>query len=225
MKTSLSICITVHNRSKVRYGNDVLRLFPNCLGSLVDTVKGIDNAEIIIADWDSTDWKLNEWIHDCLRGMKYTLVIEKGAFNRGKGRNIAADHASGDILFFLDADMLLDAGVITKGMDAVSHGAAYFPECFYFIDKQHKQGFWCTGKGNCMVTREWYERAGKWPCPPVYNKQVDEDWVFFDKVSSLGIPIHSAHEPGLLHQFHPGRSVNLICNRQRHLIQSFKEIL
>jgi glycosyltransferase involved in cell wall biosynthesis len=224
MSGLLSVCITNYNRSKVPFENGALNLFPKCIDSLVSTVTGMDNVEIVIADWDSTDWKLNDWIHEKLRGLKYTLVIERDKFNRGTGRNIAADHSKGDVLFFLDADMLLDKQVIEKGLEIVSSNKAFFPQCFYFIDKYHSHGFWCTGKGNCMIKREWYEKAGKWPCPPAYRREIDEDWMFFRKIGELGVQCWSDKQKGLFHQFHPGRSVDIISTKQRRLIVRTKDI-
>lgn len=224
MSELLSVCITNYNRSKVPYERDFLYLLPKCIDSLVSAVGGRDNVEIVIADWNSIDWPLNEWIHERLRGLKYTLVIEREKFNRGAGRNVAADHSSGDILFFLDADMLLDERVIADGLKKTGEEKAFFPQCFYYIDKTHSQGFWCNGKGNCMVKRAWYEMAGKWPCPPIYNRQVDEDWVFHKKIEELGIPCWSEHQPGLYHQFHPGRSVDIIFSRQKSRIVQTKDI-
>jgi glycosyltransferase involved in cell wall biosynthesis len=220
----ISICITIHNRSKLRHGSEFLYLFPRCIDSLIEAVRPLNDVEIVIADWSSADWRLDEWLHDRLRGLKYTLLVENGQFNRGVGRNLAADHAKGDILFFLDADMLLDKDVILQGLSKVNEGAAYFPQCFYFIDKDHSQGFWCTGKGNCMVKKEWYLQAGKWPCPPSYTRETDEDWAFHRKITALGVPVHSECQPGLYHQFHPGRSVDIIFKRQQHLIVRTKDL-
>lgn len=217
MKPGLSICLTVHNRSKVPYGRDHLFLFPGCIDSVAKAVGGMPEVEIVIADWDSSDWRLNDWIHDKLKGLRYTIVFHSGVFSRGEGRNIAADNAKGDLLFFLDADMLVDQSVIINGLSKLREGMAFFPQCFYFIDKGHSKGFWCNGKGNCMVTREWYQQAGKWPCPPVYKKEFDEDWKFFQSIESR-VPAYSEKEEGLLHQFHPGRSIDIIMRRQRHLI-------
>lgn len=224
MSQMISVCMTVCNRSKVPHGSEHLFLFPKCIDSLVAAVSGLDNVEIVITDWNSTDWKLNDWIHDKLRGLKYTIVIERGQFNRGAGRNIAADHAKGDLLFFLDADMLLDKSVIEKGLQSMKEEWAYFPQCFYFLDRNHSQGFWCTGKGNCFVKREWYEEAGKWPCPPGYLRSTDEDWMFFNKISEQDIPVHSEKHPGLFHQYHPGRSVDIVYKRQQRLIINTKDL-
>lgn len=223
MRPELSICITVKNRSKVPYLNDHLYLFPRCIDSVVKAVSGMPRVEIIITDWNSSDWKLNDWVHDKLKGLKYTLIFHSGIFSRGEGRNIAADNAKGNALFFLDADMLIQQSVLMNGLSRLEEGKAFFPHCFYFIDKNHSNGFWCTGKGNCMVTREWYLQAGKWPCPPHYRKEFDEDWKFFQLVSSK-VPAHSENEQGLFHQFHPGRSVDIVMRRQRHLIVRASDI-
>ena len=223
MRPELSICITVHNRSKVQYENDHLHLFPNCIDSIVSAVSGMPEVEIVISDWSSSDWRLNDWIHERLQGMRYTIVFQSGNFNRGEGRNIAADNSKGEVLFFLDADMLVSESAITNGLEKVKEGMAYFPQCFYFLDKDHTKGFWCTGKGNCMVTREWYVNAGKWPCPPAYRKEFDEDWKFHELIGKQ-VPVHSEKGNGLFHQFHPGRSVDLIMKKQRNLIVNTSDL-
>lgn len=223
MKPELSICVTINNRSKVDYQGDFLYLFPNCIDSIVNAISDMPEVEIVIADWNSSDWRLNDWIHERLKGLKYTIVFQSGAFSRGAGRNVAADNAKSNVLFFLDADMLITHEVITTGLRKVREGIAYFPQCFYFLDKAHSRGFWYTGKGNCMITRDWYLQAGKWPCPPGYRKEHDEDWRFYQLIGDR-VTVHSEKQEGLFHQFHPGRSVDIITRRQRNLIVNTSDL-
>ena len=56
MNNKLSICITVKNRSKVETEHGTLLLFPDCIKSITDSINDNDDIELIIADWESTDW-------------------------------------------------------------------------------------------------------------------------------------------------------------------------
>jgi hypothetical protein len=44
-----------------------LYLFPKCIDSVVSAVRGMPGMEIVIADWNSIGWRLNEWVHDKIK--------------------------------------------------------------------------------------------------------------------------------------------------------------
>ncbi|MCB0555173.1 MAG: glycosyltransferase family 2 protein [Phaeodactylibacter sp.] len=218
----LSICITVRNRSKVLLPNQEYAFFlPQCLASLKNALPPGLETEVLISDFGSTDWPLEEWIGQALEGIPYLNILATGkSYHNGLGRNLAASKAKGDFLFFLDADMILPPSIIQNGLRCLKRQKAYYPICFYFLNPGHTLGFWCDGgKGNVFMPREVFLQAGQWPCPPHYQSPYDEDQAFFRKVKATGLAFENQREPGFFHQYHPGRSVDTILKRKRHLIR------
>ncbi len=228
----ISFCFNVKNRSKVNLGNNQLGyLFPNCLNSLLEAWNNLPSQfhhelEIIIADWKSIDWPLEDWVPSKLDGVTYKLITLNGKYHNGKGRNEAAKMASGEIIFFLDADMLINAAVIKKGVHIVENkDSVYLPISFYLIDPDNTNGFWCAGKGNCMINQTHFKITSGWPEPPFYNKNYDEDQAFAKRLLKNNIQVIRAREPGFWHQFHPGKSVNSVQKpSQRHFIMKTKNV-
>ncbi len=215
----LSICITTFNRSKVLLPNNrYLNLLPNCLESIASSVRSEDNIEVIISDFGSTDWILEEWVGSVLKNIPFRIVQVKEVFNKGRGRNIAADCANGNYLFFLDADMVIDRNVLEKGLQFLKHKEVYFPMCFYYLNGEHTKGFWCQGKGNVFISKELFNEAGKWPCPPKYINNLDEDLLFFKWVKQTKAKTVVEKEENFFHQYHPGWSVDLVFKRHKNLI-------
>ncbi len=216
----ISICITVKNRSKFPLGNNqYLYLFPRCVESITNAIQVKDNIEIVISDWHSTDWPLEEWIDAKLSSIPYKIIKVEGRFHRGTGRNVAADNADGDYLWFIDADMIINRRIFQNGLACVRNNKAYFPSCFYFLNPGHTKGFWCGGKGNCMLTREMYLKIGKWPCPPQYNRPYHEDIRFFKSFERSGFEVVTEKVNGYLHQYHPGMSVDEIFTTYKELVE------
>jgi hypothetical protein len=94
-------------------GSDLL-LFPNCVQSLRRAVPDGLVCELVVTDWDSNDWPLIDWLKETAAPISTTIVSAEGSFSRGKGLNMAAQAAKGDILFFFDADALLCASLIHR---------------------------------------------------------------------------------------------------------------
>ncbi len=217
----LSICLTVHNRSRFHLPNgQYAPLFPNCLHSIEEAVRHRDDVEIVISDYHSTDWPLEEWVPQVLKSIPHQIVNVSERFHSGRGRNIAADHARGEFLFFLDAEMLITPAIVDRGLEHLRANRAYYPICFYFLNPEHSLGFWCEGgKGNCFLKRSWYTMAGKWPCPPSYKQSYNVDQVFFRKMKATGVPIVNERASSYFHQYHPGRSVDIAFKRRHHLMR------
>jgi glycosyltransferase involved in cell wall biosynthesis len=205
----LSICINVKNRSLVQEDGHELRLFPNCVESIVRSARAALDMEVIVADWHSDDWPLADWFEDAISAIPHRVVELDGAFNRGQGRNQAANAARGDVLFFLDADCTLDASVCAAAACCVDQGRAFFPIVYSFSDATHTTGWWRdSGYGNCAVSREVFESVGGWA---EYDRWGKEDDDFFAKVSSL-VTVVRQETPGLYHQWHP----NTVLFKERH---------
>ena len=208
----LSVCITVKNRSRATCSRKPLTLLPNCLRSLNRSLSklGID-AEVIITDFHSDDWPLREWVpgvfEENLCGGKWggagvvehTIIDIDGDFNRGKGRNAAARAATGRVLFFLDADMIVSPDTIAVGLMAAP-GSAVFPLVWEYRDQEHTDFAQLPcGTGNCFVSRESYAKTWGWH---EFGKWGFEDWGFMVTVSNYDT-IFRPNIPTFIHQWHP----------------------
>jgi hypothetical protein len=197
----LSICVTVKNRSRLRVGERELLLFPNSVRSIVDALPPDLPCELVVADWESDDWPLREWLEETAHPLPVRLVTARGQFTRGGGRNIAAQAAAAPTLLFLDADVLLCRDVVTRGLRVVAEGKAYFPIFYYFLDPEHQRGWWWDyGFGQCMVTKAVFEHSGGWP---EYHGYGHEDTDFFQRIASVAHVVRE-NVDGFYHQWHPG---------------------
>lgn len=197
----LSICICIKNRSKVPSPGGPLFLAPNAIKS-ISKYPHPEEIEIVIADFGSTDWPIKEWI-DEYSGLVNTKVVQvPDPFSAGKGRNVAAAHAKGDFLLFLDADVTLLPSEINKGLELLKNGKAVFPLINY-IDGRGKEickGLKGNGSGICFISKELYNTTNKWP---EYYSWGGEDCAFLNNVRSAGISTLRPRMPGFKHQWHP----------------------
>jgi hypothetical protein len=132
--------------------------------------------------------------------MPLTVVTLTGQFSRGRGRNAAADAARADWLFFLDADCLIGKQVLQLGTGALRSEKSFFPILYSYADADHLGGWWRSeGFGNCMLSRDVFERAG---CFPDYAHWGEEDVHFFDQVAAIS-DIVRLQVDGFYHQWHP----------------------
>ena len=200
MQAALSICVTVKNRSRLLVDGRERTLFPNCVKSIAHAVPSHVSCELVVTDWASEDWPLGEWLEETARPIPVQLVTLQGPFSRGRGLNVAARAARAPNLLFLDADVLLCREVVTRGLQVVGEGKAYFPFFYYFLDPEHERGWWWDyGYGQCMTSTAVYERSGGWPEYDAYGK---EDTDFFARMTSV---THTVREKvdGFYHQWHP----------------------
>lgn len=198
--TALSVCVTVKNRSRVGVGQRHLELFPNCVRSLVASVPDDVSCELVVADWGSDDWPLNEWLADAAGSLPVRVSQLSGHFSRGRGLNAAAAAARGDVLFFTDADIIFCPAVLREGLRHVHAGQAFFPVVYAYADPGHTSGDWLHwGLGNCMLHRSTFEGAGRWP---EYTKWGGEDDDLFARVQEISEVVRE-EVPGFLHQWHP----------------------
>lgn len=196
----ISICVTVKNRSRVTAGQSELRLFPKCVQSIVEATQHVQDVELLVTDWESTDWPLSEWLPQAAAPLPARVITLKGTFSRGRGLNEAARYAAGHDLLFTDADMLLCETLIVSGRRYLLEGKAFFPMVYTFNEPEHRTGWWRDkGYGNCMVTRLTFDRAGGWPEYEMWGKEDEE---FFGKISAI-VPVVREEVPGFYHQWHP----------------------
>ena len=194
----LSICVALKNRSRVMVDGRELQLFPNCVKSIVQSAPA--ETELVVADWNSNDWPLHEWLIEAAAPLAVQVIPMEGSFSRGRGLNKAAQAARGDVFFFTDADCLLCPLVIEQGRCYVREGKVYFPVLYSFDGPDHGGGWWRhSGFGNCIIARQLYEKTNGWP---EYSKWGKEDDHFFERVSAIA-PVVREEVPGFYHQWHP----------------------
>lgn len=190
----ISLIITVKRRSRVDLPDRTLYLFPNCVKSIPEI-----DGELVVTDFGSDDWPLEEWIHDLCK-IPVTIVKGEGAFNRGKGLNLGVQHAKGDVLAFGDTDMLWGPHFFSTGLKAVEENKAFFPICWSYKDPEHTEGWWRTvGYGMSVVKKDWYNQVGGFP---EYQHWGREDDVFHAKIRK-NFPIVRPRLQEYFHQWHP----------------------
>jgi len=196
----LSICIALKNRSWVEVSGRRLNLFPNCVRSIVESVRDPNEFELVVADFESDDWPLNRWLLKAAAPLPVEILTLQGPFSPGRGRNAAAAHARGERLLFLDADALVSSEMIEAGLRHIEMGRAYFPVVFSYAAPDHADGNWSFGGyGQCMMKREHFDRSGGWP---EFNSWGQEDEDFFKNVSLL-VEVVREKAPRFYHQWHP----------------------
>ncbi len=195
----LSICITVKDRAKVKTKYGVLSLFQNCVKSISESVDP-KTTEVVIVDYMSTDYPLNEWVQNKLGDIKCKIIKIDEKFSRGRGLNLAAENAVGENLFMLDADMLFSKNVIDTGLKHLNNNNAYFPICYSYKDHTHKTGWWRdTGWGMVMVKKVTWELCKI----PEYYKWGTEDEHFRINIVKNKVNCIRERCEGLYHQWHP----------------------
>ena len=173
----LSICTTVKNRSAVASDSGVLHLFPKCVESIVAARTAADGLELVVADWESDDWPLVDWLSEAASPVPVRVLTLTGTFSRGRGLNAAAAAALGNKLFFIDADALISESVLRRGVEIVQQGKAYFPILYSFTDPQHRTGYWRdAGFGHCMIGKQAFEDVGGWPEYTSWGQEDDQFW-------------------------------------------------
>ena len=198
--TMLSICTTVKNRSLVRINGCELRLFPNTVASMVRAVSAAPNIELVVADWQSDDWPLSTWLARAAKSMPCRVESMVGTFSRGRGLNAAANAARGNVLLFIDADVLINEAVVRRGLDMVDKNQAYFPILYAYNGPEHRSGRWMdSGFGNCMLSKSTFTAVGGWP---EYNSWGAEDDDFYARVAAATAVTREPVE-GFFHQWHP----------------------
>lgn len=219
----LSICITVKNRSRFAIDSKIYELFPNCIDSLAKQLTPEDNCEIVITDWCSTDWPIRDWIENRIPNIPIHLITIKSSkgFSRGKGRNIAAQHAEGKILFFLDADMLFKSReVITVGMHICSNNIGVaFPKG---LMQTTPDGNICkqivTGAGNFFINKQTFKQTKG---IPEYWQWGFEDLDFQKQLIAMNIRIINIQTTNFIHQWHPNNEE--WKNKEATITQETKE--
>lgn len=201
----LSICIALKNRSRLKVEEESLELFPNFVGSLARAAEELadrSELELVIADFQSDDWPLSDWLEDVAGRLKTKVLTLKGRFSRGKGINVAVAGASSQRIFVCDADMLLDVAAVRRAIEVIDSGKAWFPT-YQCLNRQGQAEFWQDlSHGMVGLRRELFEQAG--PIPE-FESWGGEDDLFHEAVARH-VAVVRERTPFLKHQWHPESS-------------------
>jgi len=223
-KETVSICITQRHRINFfdKEQNKTIVLLPNLLKSVINSIENTNldifyNFEFVISNWDKKEEKLLHSIFKKIIQNKipYKIVHTDGEFHRGTGRTVAADNSDGEIILFLDTDMLFDETFLLNGISAIEKNNAYFPICFYFLNSSHTIGFYdMGGTGNSMVKRNQYLSVNKFPRPDSgYHKHNGEDYLFYSLIKS-SYNVEREINKNFFHVYHPGPLVDRYKNNK-----------
>ncbi|MFN3166957.1 MAG: glycosyltransferase [Phycisphaeraceae bacterium] len=198
----LSVCVSIKNRSKILYDDQELRLFPNCVRSLNAAAAHLGPIELVVADFQSTDWPITEWIEKAGPLLSIQVLELGGPFSRGLGLNRAAQNASCANLLLLDADMLVSEQLLADGLHAIESGKASFPIPIHLDRTGAHEQLELAGFGNAFIHRDVFDRAGG---VDPFKSWGGEDDLFFEKIRKLSPTVR---EPAVhfLHQWHPNTS-------------------
>jgi glycosyltransferase involved in cell wall biosynthesis len=148
----ISICIPVKNRAE------------NLLRCIESIYKLSGDIEVVIADNNSTDINFEDLggPYGKLEKTHPTkIVFWDGDWSTGRAKNVAAETSTGDILFFLDADLVLLQSAIDRILAFVPLGWVYAP-IMWMQNEDRVTGDWATNSyGQVAVTREQWENH-KW---------------------------------------------------------------
>ena len=214
----ISFCISVKNRSKLSIvwngitRNKVfvssykdkpisldLELLKNCIKSIVFSQIDKVKFEIIIVDFNSTDDPPKEWILSIIpKNIDSKIINKNGNFSRGLGLNIAANTATGNILFFTDADMLFSKELISQVIFIVmKKNKAFFPICYSYLTPFHQEGWVRSeGWGNLAILTTNFNGLSWWE----KNSWGSEDDHMKDQLKKN---YHRCEGIKFYHQWHP----------------------
>jgi hypothetical protein len=204
----LSIIIAHCARSLVIHEGHRIELFPRCIESLNEAKRASGvTAELVVADWPrvADGLPLRRWL---LQRSEYPvrLVNMRGPFSKGRGCNTAARLAQCERLFFLDADMLVPAEVISRGAGYLRSGKAWFPGYL------HQRGLGSTnfkppkvpGTGCAFMLCHQIRDYGWWPEQTHWGGFDRPVSRWFEAQGLVAEPIEGrAPVPGFVHQWHP----------------------
>ena len=156
MAPILSVCVSLKNRSRISTAFGERCLFPKSLETLARAAESFAptaSVEIIVADFESTDWPLEEWLPRHTGNLLTKIVRVSTPFSRGLGLNVAARHASSDRLFLCDAEILIGSEALRRAVDVIDSGQAWLP-IFLCLDPQGNEDYWLDeGYGLVGVTK------------------------------------------------------------------------
>ncbi|MEX1190558.1 MAG: glycosyltransferase family 2 protein [Brumimicrobium sp.] len=102
----ISVIIPTYNRGNVFY---------DCLNSVINSIEESDEI-IVVNDYKESELNINR----IERKDKTITVLNNPKQGVASARNYGAEHASGDVLLFIDDDMIINADAIDKCSETLS---------------------------------------------------------------------------------------------------------
>jgi len=202
----ISFVTIIKNRTRITVdhnGTEIeLRLFENNLNSLISLITPSDSWEYVIVDFESTDVNMREFIDTLPKkdNLVFKIFTIKDTFDKGAGLNYASDKISNDIVFFLDADMMIKTRKLFDDIETfvVRENKVLFPICVNYNDPTHSHGYKApNGKGNVIQWKNTimpYRNNKKWG---------EEDVINFNYFEKLGQAYRTCYHNQFIHQWHP----------------------
>jgi glycosyltransferase involved in cell wall biosynthesis len=163
-----------------------------------------DRTEVVIGDFESElTWDRAR----ALLGDKLRVVPLRGHFNRSIGCNAASRVATGDVLFFMDADIVVTAAALDEARARVSPGRCYYPQVMYLNRGQRVPDvgdgsslYVGTGCGVCSFHRDDFATLGGWD-EDLGRNWGGEDRQLYDRAQRQLRVVRDL--PRVFHQWHP----------------------
>lgn len=199
----ISFCFPHCNRLGLSTENGVLPLFKNCLSSLKHLLDAnpIIDYELSICSFDKDQHyeELTQFVYSLYSKDKVIFSRSNNTFTIGEGKQSAYKNSTGNIIAFLDADMIfLTPHILKEAIKTCSKEGAYFPICYSFY--KTGEGRWRSeGWGNSFVSRKLMNSTEWW----VKKEWGQEDEKFRDDIMKNTQNLTRKNCPGLYHQFHP----------------------
>jgi len=172
--TPISFVTIIKNRTRITVehgGAEIkLNLFENNLNSLISLITPSDSWEYVIIDFESTDVNMQEFIDTLPKkdNLVFKIFTIKDKFDKGAGLNYASDKMSNDIVFFLDADMMIKTRQLFDDIETfvVKENKVFFPICWSYKNPDHTSGWKRDGgTGNVIQWKHTivpYKNNKKW---------------------------------------------------------------
>jgi len=198
----ISVCVALKNRSRVPSEAGILELFPNCVRALARLHEAIGPIELVVADFHSDDWPLEEWLEKEAGAMAVHRLEIDGPFSRGRGMNAAVEAARSSQVLIYDADMLMDETAFISGLSIMAEGkvaTAFFP-MIQNLDPRGKADDWYEASlGMVFLSKETFVDAGGLP---EFQNWGGDDENLYEEVAKIS-RVERFKLLGLDHQWHP----------------------
>ena len=183
----------------MRVGGSTIELLPNTL-TVLNRLELKKECELVIADFHSADWPLEEWVHERLPGVQVNILnLPDRYFSRGKGLNAAARGAQGHILLFTDADVALSDDFLHDCLH-LPEDSALFPVCLDVADPYRRTGEYGYGNyGICAMSVGAFRAVGPWPDWRSWGG----DGEYLHARAQRHLKIIRKTYDNLIHQWHP----------------------
>lgn len=216
---NLSVCICVKNRSRLVDNHHERLMLPECIKAVVQAGEN-RNIEVVIVDFESTDWPLRDWIGEVCGELSVRVIQAAGDFSKGRGHNLAVGASRSDRILLLDADVLIPRDFLGKAIRIVDAGSAWFP-VFQDLREDGTLGSWRDlTTGIAALPKSVYFAAGG---VREFRSWGGEDDLFLDAVRRL-VPIERGRVEGLQHIWHPewARHVHFARPRQSDYYEAIR---